>query len=127
MTIGIDESEKCRSLPFGMKLYDHPLSKVEPTAQPEQPDTDKLLQIIAAMYQIAGVYDAPVHVLDLLANPQMAEQEQIDALLPFNIAQPEQRPVQPTAQPERNFCGRCGQRLGDADHIHTCTPPESKS
>lgn len=24
MTIGFDESEKCRSLPFGMKLYDHP-------------------------------------------------------------------------------------------------------
>ena len=24
---------------------------------------------------------------------------------------------------ERNFCQRCGQRLGDAEHIHTCTPP----
>lgn len=29
------------------------------------------------------------------------------------------------AQPatERNFCERCGQRLGAADYIHTCTPP----
>ena len=29
-------------------------------------------------------------------------------------------PVQPA---KRNFCDRCGQRLGDADYIHTCTPP----
>jgi len=30
------------------------------------------------------------------------------------------------AQPaqERNFCERCGKRLGAADHIHTCTPPQ---
>ena len=60
-----------------------------------------------------------------------------------NIAQPVQpTKVEPTAQPielweqlvslgqevdtqpaERNFCQRCGQRLGDADHIHTCSPP----
>ena len=44
---------------------------------------DKLLEIIAATYQIAGAYDAPVHVLDVLANPLEATQEQIDALLPF--------------------------------------------
>jgi hypothetical protein len=25
---------------------------------------------------------------------------------------------------ERNFCERCGKRLGVADHIHTCTPPQ---
>lgn len=24
---------------------------------------------------------------------------------------------------ERNFCGRCGKRLGNIDSIHTCTPP----
>jgi len=29
--------------------------------------------------------------------------------------------VQPAA--ERNFCERCGKRLGDSEHIHTCTPP----
>mgnify|MGYP000662704429 CR=1 FL=1 len=62
-------------------------------ALPVQPATDKLLKIIAATYQIAGVYDAPEHVLDVLANPVMATQEQIDALLPFNIA----LPVQPAA------------------------------
>ena len=28
--------------------------------------------------------------------------------------------TRPTA---RNFCQRCGQRLGDADHIHTCSLP----
>ena len=26
-------------------------------------------------------------------------------------------------QTERNFCERCGKRLGDSEHIHTCTPP----
>lgn len=30
------------------------------------------------------------------------------------LAQPEQ---------ERNFCARCGKRLGGEVHIHTCTPP----
>ena len=30
-------------------------------------------------------------------------------------------------QAERNFCERCGQRLGDDTYIHTCTPPESKA
>lgn len=25
---------------------------------------------------------------------------------------------------ERNFCERCGKRLGVAGHIHTCTPPQ---
>jgi hypothetical protein len=28
---------------------------------------------------------------------------------------------------ERNFCERCGKRLGAADHIHTCTPPQEKN
>jgi hypothetical protein len=33
------------------------------------------------------------------------------------------------AQPaqKRNFCERCGKRLGAADHIHTCTPPQEKN
>jgi len=30
-------------------------------------------------------------------------------------------PVQPAPVQERNFCERCGKRLGD--NIHTCTPP----
>ena len=28
------------------------------------------------------------------------------------------------AERKRNFCERCGKRLGGADHIHTCTPPQ---
>jgi len=30
-------------------------------------------------------------------------------------------------QLERNFCERCGKRLGAADHIHTCTPPQENT
>lgn len=57
--------------------------------QPVQPAANqKLLQIIAAAYQIAGVYDAPGYVLDVLANPAAATQDDIDALLPFVTAQP---------------------------------------
>ena len=28
---------------------------------------------------------------------------------------------------ERTFCERCGKRLGAADHIHTCTPPQENT
>jgi hypothetical protein len=28
---------------------------------------------------------------------------------------------------ERNFCQRCGKRLGGIDSIHTCTPPMEKN
>ena len=27
---------------------------------------------------------------------------------------------------EINFCARCGKRLSDAGHIHTCTPPAAR-
>jgi len=27
---------------------------------------------------------------------------------------------------ERNFCQRCGKRVGGIDSIHTCTPPQAK-
>jgi hypothetical protein len=27
---------------------------------------------------------------------------------------------------ERNFCERCGKRLGGDGHIHTCTPPAAQ-
>jgi hypothetical protein len=178
--------------------------------QPVQLANDKLLQIIAAAYQIAGAYDAPAYILDVLANPEGATLAQIDELLPFvqpvqerligcvnhdcqhcvkkqpneadelltalgidpdtyrtdggwlnipkimaaiknpqdyphlehvfdgrecwcnpevNYVDPKtgvavivhREPVQPAI--ERNFCGRCGKRLGGDDYIHTCTPP----
>jgi len=57
-------------------------------SQPIQPASERLLEIIAAAYQIAGAYEAPDYVLDVLANPTTATQEQIDALLPFAPVQP---------------------------------------
>jgi hypothetical protein len=35
-------------------------------------------------------------------------------------------PVQPAPVQERNFCERCGKRLGGEGHIHTCTPPAAQ-
>jgi hypothetical protein len=44
---------------------------------------DKLLTIIAAAYQVAGVHDAPAHILDVLADPENASDAQVDAMLPY--------------------------------------------
>lgn len=63
-------------------------------SNPVQPASDKVREIIAATYQILGAYDAPEHVLDVLADPEGATQAQIDALLPFV------QPVQPV-------CAKC--------------------
>lgn len=29
-------------------------------------------------------------------------------------------------QEERNYCARCGKRLGEEGHVHTCTPPAAR-
>ena len=63
----------------------------EAIAQPVSPANRKLLEIIAAAYQIAGACDAPNHVLDVLANPETATQKQIDAMLPFVQTAPESK------------------------------------
>lgn len=51
-------------------------------------DYQNLLQIIANMYQIAGAHDCPEHILDVLADPEGATDEQIEAMLPYRIAEP---------------------------------------
>ena len=45
------------------------------------------------------------------------EDEAITAIR-ARLEQPEQ---------ERNFCERCGKRLGGEGHIHTCTPPAGEN
>jgi hypothetical protein len=44
---------------------------------------DKLLTIIAYAYQIASALGAPAYILNVLADPENATNEQIDAMLPF--------------------------------------------
>jgi hypothetical protein len=46
----------------------------------------KLLRVIAYAYQIAGAHDCPEHILDVLADPEGATDEQIDAMLPYTVA-----------------------------------------
>jgi hypothetical protein len=46
----------------------------------------KLLRIIGYAYQIAGAHDCPEHILDVLADPEGATGEQIEAMLPYTVA-----------------------------------------
>jgi hypothetical protein len=48
-------------------------------------ENDKLLEIIGCAYQVAGAHGAPVRILDVLADPQAATAEQIDAMLPYTF------------------------------------------
>lgn len=79
-----------------------PLSDGAAAAQSEQMQDDKLLQIIAATYQIAGACDAPDHILDVLASPKRTTQVQIDAMLPFV------QPKQSVSQKPAYICQGCG-------------------
>lgn len=47
-------------------------------------DCQKLLKIIAYMYQIAGVHNIPEHILDVLADPGGATEAQVEAMLPYS-------------------------------------------
>lgn len=55
-------------------------------ALPDEARHDKLLTIIAHAYQIMGAHNAPAHVLDVLADPEAATAEQIDAILTYEPA-----------------------------------------
>ena len=74
-------------------LADKPDALQHVKALEVQPVREKLLSIIASAYQIAGACDAPAHILDVLADPVNATQDQIDAMLPFL------QPAQPAEEP----------------------------
>lgn len=59
----------------GNALLEHPGELVD--------GYQKLLRIIAYMYQVAGVHDCPEHILDVLADPESATAEQVEAMLPY--------------------------------------------
>lgn len=50
-------------------------------------DVDKLLRIIACAYVVAGAHDADERILDVLANPEDATEEQIEAMLPYIVTE----------------------------------------
>lgn len=52
----------------------------------------KLLRVIAYAYQIAGAHDCPEHILDVLADPEGATDEQVEAMLPYHVSGPELSP-----------------------------------
>lgn len=48
-------------------------------------ELEKCYEIIACCYQLAGLVDAPLVWLDVLADPKEATQDQIDELLPVQL------------------------------------------
>jgi hypothetical protein len=54
----------------------------------------------------------------------MTKEDELTAGLQAELARVNARLAeQPAPVQERNFCERCGKRLGGEGHIHTCTPP----
>jgi hypothetical protein len=78
--------------------------KQEPVAQAEQLSKE-LLGVIADVEEGDGFDDVCLDTIKYVYE---------------QLATPPAAPVQ-----ERNFCERCGKRLGDG-HIHTCTPPAAQ-
>lgn len=95
------------------------------TSVPPVSQYQRLLDVIAAAYQIAGYHCAPAHVLDVLANPSMATQEQIDAMLPYYRAAPplltdEQMPPLPESLiATMGYNAEPDTPLFTADQLHT--------
>lgn len=79
-------------------------------------DYDKLLDIIAAAYQIAGAHGAPVHVLDVLARPGEATEAQVSAMLPYGLPADAAAPAPPLStnvhHDPRQMVVVGGQRVG---------------
>lgn len=61
-----------------------PVEQIEKDLEVLRDENDRLQQICACAYQMAGLTGAPVRFLDALANPLLMTQEQIDALLPLH-------------------------------------------
>jgi hypothetical protein len=61
-----------------VRAFTQPVS----TARRLQAENDRLQDICASAYQLAGLVAAPVRFLDALSNPCDATPEQIDALIP---------------------------------------------
>jgi hypothetical protein len=63
---------------------------------------------------------------DVLAaqKPVLWRFKETDMVSPYKPSSSDWKPLYAApVQQERNFCERCGKRLGSVDHIHTCTPP----
>jgi hypothetical protein len=58
-----------------------------------------------------------LHYLEALNSDTQRQKMEAITAIRARLEQPEQ---------ERNFCERCGKRLGGEGHIHTCTPPAAQ-
>ena len=86
-------------------------------AKPEQPQTDlrKAAEMaLDALEKKYGSWGKGHDILNLNAIVSLRQ-----ALIDSDATL-----INEATKPERNFCTRCGKRLGDG--IHTCTPPEQE-
>lgn len=67
-----------------------------------------------------------VNLIAELMNPNIPKNEREHAAV-REIERLREALAQPVQPAQRNFCGRCGKRLGGDDYIHTCTPPVQPS
>jgi hypothetical protein len=74
--------EKISSLGARVSVLEQDLTRSAEMSMVIATENDRLQDICASAYQLAGVVGAPVRFLDILSNPTDATPEQIDALLP---------------------------------------------
>ena len=103
--ICFDKDAACASVAASARCSDCPTLKK--AALPVQPDIADLLEADAMLKEIGKICRQQTRFVGSYAK-----------IVRQAIA------LQPT---DRNFCQRCGQRLGDDTYIHTCSLPESKA
>jgi hypothetical protein len=81
----------------------------------QQPSPETKKAITAIKQALATPVQEPVYHLRQFGD---VTKEQLDRYMATGDINPQPAPVQ-----ERNFCERCGKRLGGEGDIHTCTPP----
>jgi hypothetical protein len=67
--------------------------------------------------------EAMKQALDALA--LFASDESDEGQLAIAAHEALRQAIEQAEKQDRNFCERCGKRLGEEGHIHTCTPPST--
>lgn len=77
-------------------------------------ERDRFLTIIASAYVIAGHHDAPDHILDVLADPEVATEAQIEAMLPYISTAANSEKAGCLLGDDKEACASCGLTIGQS-------------